>query len=97
MAQGRNSNRSVEDVRRDLEQERDQLATAADSLRESLGEATDVTGKLRSNLPIVAGGALAAGFLVAGGVGATARLLFRRGREGSTKARVGRFRVVDDD
>jgi hypothetical protein len=96
MAPARNG-RTVEDIRRDLEQERDQLATAADSLRESIGEATDISGKLRSNLPVVAGGALAVGFFLAGGVGATARLLFRRGREGSTKARVGRFRVVDDD
>jgi hypothetical protein len=96
MAAVRNS-RGVEDVRRDLEQHRERLASAADSLRESLGEATDVTGKLRSNLPVVAGVALAAGFFLAGGIGATARLLFRRGREGSTKARLGRFRFVDDD
>src|SRR5256714_3812840 len=58
MAPARNG-RTVEDIRRDLEQERDQLATAAESLRESIGEATDITGKLRSNLPVVAGGALA--------------------------------------
>ena len=96
MAPQRNG-RSVEDVRRDLEQERDQLATAADSLRDSIGEATDVTGKLRSKLPAVAAGALFAGFVVAGGVGATARLVFRRGREGSTKARLGRLRIVGDD
>jgi hypothetical protein len=89
--------RTVEDVRRDLEQERDELATAADELRESLGDATNISGKMRSKLPLVAGGALAAGFFLAGGVGATARLLFRRGREGSTRARVGRFRLVDDD
>jgi hypothetical protein len=97
MARARNSGRTIEDVRRDLEQEREHLAAATDSLRDSLGEATDVTGKLRSRLPVVAAGALAAGFFLAGGAGATARLLFRRGREGSTKARVGRFRVVDDD
>jgi ornithine cyclodeaminase/alanine dehydrogenase-like protein (mu-crystallin family) len=88
--------RSVEDVRRDLEQERGQLATAADSLRETLGEATDITGKMRAKLPVVAGGALAMGFLFAGGVGATARLVFRRGREGTTRARLGRVRIVDD-
>jgi ornithine cyclodeaminase/alanine dehydrogenase-like protein (mu-crystallin family) len=88
--------RSVEDVRRDLEQERGQLATAAESLRETLGEATDITGKMRSKLPVVAGGALATGFLLAGGVGATARLVFRRGREGTTRARFGRVRIVDD-
>jgi hypothetical protein len=91
------SQRSVDDVRRDLEVEREQLATAAESLRESVGEATNVGAKLKANLPLVAAGALGAGFLLAGGVGATARLLFRRGREGDTKAKVGRFRLVDRD
>jgi hypothetical protein len=92
----RNS-RSVEDVRRDLEQERGQLATAAESLRETFGEATNITGKMRARLPAVAAGAVAVGFLLAGGVGATARLVFRRGREGTTRARLGRVRIVDDD
>jgi len=96
MAPVRNS-RTAEDVRRDLEAERDQLATAADSLRERIGEATNVAAKLRANLPLVAAGALGAGFFLAGGVGATARLLFRRGREGQTKAKAGRFRLVDRD
>jgi hypothetical protein len=81
MAGGTNT-RTLEDVRRDLESEREQLADAADSLRESVGKATDISGRLRANLPAVAAGALAVGFLVAGGVGATARLIFRRGREG---------------
>jgi hypothetical protein len=96
MAAGRNT-RTLEDVRRDIESEREQLADAADTLRETLGEATNVKAKLRSNLPAVAAGALAVGFVVAGGIGATARLIFRRGREGETKARVGRFRLVDRD
>src|SRR6266511_4522020 len=95
MAPGRSNSRTAEDVRRDLEAEREQLATAADSLRDSLAEATDITGKMRAKLPVVAVGALGAGFLLAGGVGATMRLIFRRGREGEEKARVGRFRVVD--
>ena len=51
MAPVRNS-RTAEDVRRDLEAERDQLATAADSLRERIGEATNVAAKLRANLPL---------------------------------------------
>jgi hypothetical protein len=93
---GRNA-RTIDDVRRDIEVEREQLAGAADELRDSIGEATNVGGKLRANLPAVAGGALAIGFLLAGGVGATARLMFRRGREGETKAKLGRFRVVDRD
>jgi hypothetical protein len=93
---GSNS-RTVADVRREIETEREQLAGAADSLRESIGEATDINGKLRSNLPMVAVGALGIGFLLAGGVGATARLIFRRGREGETKAALGRFRLVNRD
>ena len=93
---GSNS-RTVADVRRDIENEREQLAGAADNLRDSIGEATNVSAKLRSNLPAVAVGALGVGFLLAGGVGATARLIFRRGREGETKAKLGRFRLVDRD
>ena len=89
--------RTLEQVRRDIESEREQLAGAAEQLRESIGEATDISGKLRSNLPAVAAGALGLGFVLAGGVGATARLIFRRGREGDTKAKLGRFRLVDRD
>ena len=91
------NNRTLEQVRRDIESEREQLAGAADTLREEIGEATNIGAKLRSNLPVVAVGALGAGFLLAGGVGATARLIFRRGREGETKAKLGRFRIVNRD
>jgi NaMN:DMB phosphoribosyltransferase len=89
--------RTVEDVRRDLESEREQLADAAELLRDRLGKATDIGGRMRSNLPGVAAGALGIGFILAGGVGATARLIFRRGREGETKAKLGRFRLVGRD
>jgi hypothetical protein len=89
--------RTVEQVRRDIEAEREQLAGAAENLRESIGEATNIGAKVRSNLPIFAAGALGVGFLLSGGVGATARLIFRRSREGETKAKLGRFRLVDRD
>ena len=92
-----NNSRGIADVRRDIENEREQLAGAAESLRESLSEATDVRARLRENLPAAAVGALSLGFVLAGGVGATARLVFRRGREGETKAQVGRFRLIDRD
>jgi hypothetical protein len=92
-----NNSRTVDQVRHDIEVEREQLAGAADSLREEISEATDITGKLRANLPVVAAGALGVGFLLAGGVAATARLIFRRGREDETKAKLGRFRIVDRD
>jgi hypothetical protein len=89
------NNRSMEAVRRDIAAERDQLAGAVEELRTGLGEATDVRAKLRDHLPVVTAGALGVGFLVAGGVGATMRLLFRRGREGREKARVGPFAFTD--
>jgi hypothetical protein len=89
------NNRTTADVRRDIAGERDQLADAVEDLRAGLGEAADVAGKLRARLPIVAVGALGAGFVVAGGIGATMRLLFRRGREGKEKARVGPFAFID--
>jgi hypothetical protein len=76
----RNS-RSATDVKREIAAEREQLAEAVESLRRGVAEATDVGGKLRSNLPVAAAGAAAAGFFLAGGIGATMRLLFRRGRE----------------
>jgi hypothetical protein len=88
------NSRTQEQVRRDIEAEREQLAHAVESLREGLGQVTDVAGQLRARLPVIAAGALGAGFFLAGGVGATMRLLARRGREGETQAKVGRFRLV---
>jgi len=89
------NNRTTADVRREIATERDQLADAVEDLRTGLGEATDVGGKLRAHLPVAAAGALGAGFVVAGGIGATMRLLFRRGREGEEKARFGPFAFID--
>jgi len=68
-------------ARRDLEAERKQFETAAERLKRSFGEATDVNAKLRAKLPAVAAGALGTGFFVAGGIGATMRFLARKGRE----------------
>ena len=89
--------RSTEDVRREIRQEREELAKAVEALRDDLGEATDVGGKLRAKLPVVAAGALGLGFVAAGGIGATMRLIMRRGREGEEKARFGRFSLVNRD
>ena len=58
--------RTPEQIRRDLEQERDELATAVERLRDELGEATDIAGKLRAKLPLAAAGAGHAGEGVAG-------------------------------
>jgi hypothetical protein len=87
--------RTQDQIRREIEAEREALASAVEDLRGGLGEATDISARLRAKLPAAAGGALAAGFLLAGGVGATMRLLARRGREGRTKASFGPFSLVD--
>ena len=89
--------RTTDQVRRDIEAERDQLADAVEDLRGGIAEVTDIGGKLRANLPVVAVGALGAGFMLAGGIGATMRLLARRSREGTTKAKLGPFSLVDRD
>ena len=87
--------KSETEIRDELRTERAALADAVDDLRAELGAATDVSGKLRSKLPIVAAGAFGLGFLKSGGVGATMRLVFRRGREGGQKAKLGRFSLID--
>jgi hypothetical protein len=89
--------RTTEQLRNEIEAEREQLAHAVEGLRTEMGEAANVTAKLRANLPLAAVGALGAGFVLAGGIGATMRLVFRRGREGTERARLGRFTIVDRD
>jgi hypothetical protein len=89
--------RTAKQVRSDIETEREQLAAAVEDLRGGLAEVTNIGAKLRSRLPLVAAGALGAGFFLGGGIGATMRLLARRGREGTTKARVGPFSLIDRD
>jgi predicted ATPase with chaperone activity len=73
--------RTPEAVKREIATEREQLADSVEQLRAGLHDVTDVAGKLRAKLPLVAAGAAGAGFFLAGGIGATMRLVFRRGRE----------------
>ena len=74
------NSRTAEQVRLEIEAERNQLADAVDTLRSEISEATNVGKKIRAKLPVVAAGAIGAGFILAGGIGATVRLLARRGR-----------------
>lgn len=85
--------RTPEQVRQDIESERERLAVAVDDLRAGM----DVNAQLKGKVPIAAAAALGIGFVVSGGIGATMRLLMRRGREGRTKARFGPFSFVDRD
>ena len=76
--------RTEAQVRRDIEAERQQLATALGDLRGSIGRAADIGGKLKSKLPLAAGAAASVGFVLAGGIGATGRYFARRGRDRSS-------------
>jgi hypothetical protein len=87
--------RSAEDVRRTIVAEREEPAGAVDELRAGLDDATNLGARLRAKLPLVAASALGAGFVLAGGVGASMRFIARRGREGRQRARPGRFAVID--
>ena len=69
--------RTLDEVQQELAAERESLSAAVDNLREE----ANVGRKLKAKLPVAAAGALGAGFFLAGGIGATVRLLFRRGRE----------------
>jgi hypothetical protein len=89
--------RTPEQIRAELDAEREELAGAVEHLRVELGDATDIGGKLKSKLPAVAAGAASAGFVLGGGVGATLRYFARRGREQDEKLRVGRWSIFDRD
>lgn len=65
--------RTPDTVRREIEQERRELAEAVEQLRGGL--------KVRPNATALAAGALGAGFFLAGGIGATMRFLARKGRD----------------
>jgi hypothetical protein len=80
----------TEQLRHELQSEREQLASAVAALRTS----TSLSQALRARLPLVLAGAFASGFVLSGGIGATVRLVLRRRREGRETARVGRFALV---
>ena len=89
--------RSADQVRGEIENERERLATAVDDLRAGIDDATNIGAKIEGKLPLAAAAALGAGFVLAGGIGATMRLLMRKSREGKTRARFGPFSLVDRD
>jgi hypothetical protein len=91
--------RTPAQIRTELSAEREQLAGAVEQLRDELGEATNITPKLQSKLPVIAAGAASVGFVLAGGIGATFRYFARRGREREREEllRIGRWSIFDRD
>jgi hypothetical protein len=67
-------------LRREVSTEREQLADAVELLRTELGDAANIGAKLRSRLPVATAAALGLGFVAAGGIRATMRLIMRRRR-----------------
>jgi hypothetical protein len=65
--------RTPDQVKADIEAERDRLAGAVDDLRSEM----DINKKLRPKLPLAVAAAVGAGFVISGGIGATIRLLTR--------------------
>jgi hypothetical protein len=78
------------DVLRELEVEREHLVEDVEELRRG----ADLAATLRANLPLAVLATFAVGFVLAGGIGAAARLGFRRSREGRAAARVGPYALV---
>jgi hypothetical protein len=74
-------NRTPEAVRKEIQAERERLAAAVADLRDQVGAATDVNARLGARSRVLAPAAFAGGFVVAGGIGASMRLLARRSRE----------------
>ena len=67
--------RTEQQIRTDLESEREQLAGAVENLR------TSIQSDVKKKMPLLAAGAASVGFVLAGGIGATMRYFARRGRE----------------
>jgi hypothetical protein len=88
-----NRSRNAEQVQHDIEAERERLAVAVDDLRDGIDRVTSLKGKL----PAAIAAAFGVGFVAAGGIGATMRLLTGRGRDERAKARFGPFSRVGRD
>jgi hypothetical protein len=89
--QTRNHPQTPPELRRELAAERARLADSMERLRGSL----DVGASVKPRLPLVLAAAFSIGFVLSGGIGATMRLLARRGREGHARARIGRLVLVE--
>jgi hypothetical protein len=73
--------RSPEAIRAEIAQEREALVAATRGLEEEIASAKDINARLQPKLPLLAAAAVGLGFFLAGGIGATMRLLVRKSRE----------------
>jgi hypothetical protein len=80
MARSLPANRTPEQIRRDIEATRQDLAFSVNDLRAKVGQIADWRRHLVENRQAALIGAAAAGFVIGGGVAATFSLLRRRRR-----------------
>ena len=73
--------RSPEEIRASIEQNRRELGTSLVLLRDEVGQLTDWRAQLRRNEKNLQVAAVAAGFVLAGGIGGTFSVLFGRRRK----------------
>jgi hypothetical protein len=70
--------RTPEEIRASIEQNRQELGTSLVRLRDEVSELTNWRGQLRRNEKNLQIAAAAAGFVIAGGIGGTFSTLFGR-------------------
>ncbi len=73
-------NRTPDEIRASIEQNRQQLGTSLVLLRDEVAQLTDWRAQVRRNEKNLQIAAAAAGFVLAGGIGGTFGTLFGRGR-----------------
>lgn len=73
-------NRTPDEIRASIEQNRQQLGTSLVLLRDEVNQLTDWRAQVRRNEKNLQIAAAAAGFVLAGGIGGTFGTLFGRGR-----------------
>jgi hypothetical protein len=75
--------RTPEEIRASIEQNRKELGTSLVLLRDEVGQLTDWRTQVKRNEKNLQMAAVAAGFLVAGGIGGTLNVLFGRKKKRS--------------
>ncbi len=70
--------RTPEEIRASIEQNRKELGTSLVLLRDEVGQLTDWRSQVKRNEKNLQIAAVAAGFVVAGGIGGTLNVLFGR-------------------
>ena len=68
--------RTPEEIRRSIEQNRQQLGTSVEKLRTEVARVADWRAQLRRNEPQLLIGAAAAGFVLGGGIAAIGGIVF---------------------